>query len=129
MGEGLYAYRTEYKMTTTMLVSSSSSSLVYLRRVLAMSLTATRSYSSVGSFVVLSHGCAWSCRLWALVTLSLVGIGRSTAIVGRIRCCWVVDVVPWVLAIVCHSLSSLHVAFDWAVVVCRAAGLFVVGVV
>ena len=53
MGEGLYAYRTEYKTTMTMLVSSSSSSLVYLRRVLATSLTATRSRSSVDSFVAL----------------------------------------------------------------------------
>ena len=60
---------------------------------------------------------------------SLVGAGRSTAVVGGVGCSWVVDVVPWVLAVVCHSLSSLREVVDLAVVVCRAAGLFVVGVV
>ena len=64
-----------------------------------------------------------------LFTLSLVGVGRSTAVAGGIRCGWAVDVMPWVLAIVCRLLSSLHAAFDWAVVVCQAADLFVVGVV
>ena len=60
---------------------------------------------------------------------SLVGAGRSTAVIGGVGCCWVVDVVPWVLAIVCHSLSSLREVVDLAVVIFWAAGLFVVGVV
>ena len=74
-------------------------------------------------------GCTWCCHLWVLVTLSLVGVGCSTAVLGVIRCCWAVDVVPWVLAVVCRLLSSLHAAFNWAVVICQVAGLFVVGVV
>ena len=60
---------------------------------------------------------------------SLVGAGRSIAVVGGVGCCWVVDVVPWVLAVVCHSLSSLCEVVDLAVVICWAASLFVVGVV
>ena len=59
------AYRRENKTTTTLW--SSSSSLVSLRRVLATSLTVTRSYSSVGSFMVL--------ELWVCVVLSAVGAG------------------------------------------------------
>ena len=51
MGEGVYAYRIEYKTTMTTLLSSSSP--VYLGRVLATSLTATRSRSSVDSFMAL----------------------------------------------------------------------------
>ena len=46
-----------------------------------------------------------------------MGAGCSTAVVGGVGCCWVVDVVRWVLAVVCHSLSSLHVVVDLAVVV------------
>ena len=76
MGEGVYAYRIEYKTTTTTLLSSSSP--VYLRRVLTTSLTATGSRSPVESFVALGPGvrvvvvrgrwsfdsrCGWSSRL------------------------------------------------------------------
>ena len=61
-------------------------------------------------------GCACRCRLWALVTRSLVGTGRSTAVVGGVGCWWVVDVVPWVLAVVCHSLSSLCEVVDLATI-------------
>ena len=122
---GQDAYRRENKMTTTMLWSLLSS-LISLHCMLAMSLTAAHSYSSVGSFVALG--------LWVRMVLLSVGtgyvvvggVGRSTA---GIHCCWAVDVVPWVLAIICRSLSSWHAAFDWAVVICRAAGLFVLGVV
>ena len=61
-------------------------------------------------------------RLWVrvsmssavLVTLSFVGAGRSTAVAGGLRGCWVVDAVRWVLAMVCCSLSSVHVVVDWA---------------
>ena len=60
------AYRRENKTTTTTLLSSSSS-LVSLRRVLATSLTATRSYSSGGSSVALGP--------WVRVVLSSVGAG------------------------------------------------------
>ena len=55
--------------------------------------------------------------------------GRSTAVVGGVGCCWAVDDVCWVLAVVCHPLSSLREVVDLAVVVFWAAGLFVVGVV
>ena len=58
------AYRRENKTTTLL---SSSSSLVSLRRVLATSLTATCSYSSIGSFMVLGP--------WVHVVLSSVGAG------------------------------------------------------
>ena len=58
-----------------------------------------------------------------------MGAGRSTAVVGGVGCCWVVDVIHWVLAIVCRLLSSLHEVVDLAVVIFWAAGLFVVGVV
>ena len=60
---------------------------------------------------------------------SLVGAGRSTGVVGGVGCCQAVDVVCWVLAVICHSLSSLCVVVDLAVVIFWAAGLFVVGVV
>ena len=60
---------------------------------------------------------------------SLVGAGCSTAVVGGVGCCWAVDVVPWVLAVLCHSLSSLREVVDLAVVIFCVAGLFVVGVV
>ena len=59
------AYHRENKTTTTL--RSSSSSLVSLRRVLATSLTVTRSYSSVGSFVALEP--------WVRVVLSSAGTG------------------------------------------------------
>ena len=65
----------------------------------------------------------------ALVTQSLVGAGRLTAVVGGVGCCWAVDVVCWVLAVVCHLLSSLCVVADLAVVVFWAAGMCMVGVV
>ena len=58
-----------------------------------------------------------------------MGAGRSTAVVGGVGCCWAVDVVYWVLAIVCHALSSLRVVANLAVVVFWAAGLCMVGVV
>ena len=58
-----------------------------------------------------------------------MGAGRSTAVVGGVGCCWAVDVVRWVLAVICYSLSSLHEVVDLVVVVFWAAGLFVVGVV
>ena len=61
--------------------------------------------------------------------LSFVGTGRSTAVVGGLHGCWVVSVVRWVLAVVCRSLSALRVVVNCVVVVCWAAGLFVVGVV
>ena len=44
--------------------------------------------------------------------LSFVGAGHSTAIVGGLHGCWAVDVVRWVLAIICCSLSALHVVVD-----------------
>ena len=72
------------------------------------------------------HGCACHCHLWALVTLSFMGTGHSTAIVGGIHGCWVVNVVYWVLAIICCLLSALHVAVNWAVVVFCVA-MFVCG--
>ena len=50
----------------------------------------------------------------ALVMLSFMGAGRSTAVAGGLCGCWVVNVVRWVLAVVCHSLSSVHVVVDWA---------------
>ena len=55
MGKRVYAYRIEYKMMTTMLLSWSSC-------VLATSLTATHSCSPVESFVVLG---LWVCGLVA----------------------------------------------------------------
>ena len=54
--------------------------------------------------------------------MSFVGAGRLTAVVGGLRSRWVVDVVRWVLAVICRSLSALRVVFDWAVVVCWPAG-------
>ena len=87
MGEGMVgsdrgedAYCRENKTTTTL--RSSSSSLVSLRRMLATSLTATRSYSSVGSFVALGP--------WVRVVLSSVGAGY-VVVGGRWSfnsCCW-----------------------------------------
>ena len=65
MEEGVNAYRVEYKTTTTMLLSWSSS-LIYLHRVLATSLTATRSRSPVKSSVALGP--------WVCVLLSSVGV-------------------------------------------------------
>ena len=61
-----------------------------------------------------------------VVTLSFVGAGHLTAVVGGSHCCWAVNVVHWVLAIICQLLSSLHVVVNWAVVVLWVAG-FVCG--
>ena len=113
MGDGVNAYLIEYKTTTTRLLSSSSS-LDSLRRVRATSLTATRSRSPVESFVALGPWVRVPLSSMALVTLSFVGAGHSTAIAGGLCGCWVVDVVCWVLAMVCHSLSSVLVVVDWA---------------
>ena len=112
MGDGVNAYLIEYKTTTTRLLSSSSS-LDSLCRVRATSLTATRSCSPVESFVALGAWVRVSLSSVALVTLSFVGAGRSTAVAGGLHGCWVVDVVRWVLAVVCRSLSSVHVVVDW----------------
>ena len=60
------AYCRENK-TMTMMLLSSSSSLISLCRMLATSLTATRSYSSVGSFMALGP--------WVHMVLSSVGAG------------------------------------------------------
>ena len=117
MGEGLYAYRTEYKMTTTMLVSSSSS-LIYLRHVLATSLTVTRSRSSVDSFVALGPcvhvvvvrgrwsfdtRCGWSswllggrcrplgaghCSPFAVCVACGCRLGGCCLLGRRVRLCW-----------------------------------------
>ena len=86
---GEHAYHRENKMTTTMLLLSLSS-LISLCLVLATSLTATHSYSSVESFValgpwvhvVLSSVGRLHCRWWALVVQQLllagvVAAGRS----------------------------------------------------
>ena len=54
MGEGVYAYCIEYRMTMTMLLSWSLS-LVSLCHVFAMSLTATCSHLPVQLFVVLTN--------------------------------------------------------------------------
>ena len=82
MGEGMVgsdrgedAYRRENKMTTTL--RSSSSSLVSLCCVLATSLTATRSYSYVASFVALEP--------WVRMVLSAVGAGY-VVVGGRWSC-------------------------------------------
>ena len=113
MGDGVYAYLIEYK-TTTRLLSSSSSSLDSLCRVHAMLLTVTCSHSPIELFVVLGLWVRVSLSSVALVTLSFVGAGHSTAVAGGLRGCWVVNVVHWVLAMVCHSLSSVRVVVDWA---------------
>ena len=112
MGDGVYAYLIEYKTTTTRLLSTSSSSPDNLRRVHATSLTATCSRSPVESLVVLGPWVRVSLSSVALVTLSFVGAGRSTAVAGGLCGCWVVDVVRWVLAVVCRSLSSVRVVVD-----------------
>ena len=111
MGEGGYAYRIEHKTMTTTLLSSSSS-LVSLRRARATSLTATRSPSPVESFAALGPWVRVLLSSVGVVTLSFVGTGRSTAVVGGLRCCWAV----------CRSLSSVRVVVDWVVVVLWAAG-------
>ena len=66
MGEGVNAYCIEYKTMMTMLLLWSLS-LIYLRRVLAMSLTATRSCLPIKSSVVLGP--------WVCISLSSVGAG------------------------------------------------------
>ena len=81
----------------------------------------TRSGSPVESFVALGAWVYVSLLSVAPVTLSFVGAGRSTAIVGGLRGCWAVGVVRWVLAVVCCLLSALCVVVNWAVVVCWAA--------
>ena len=113
MGDGVYAYLIEYKTTMTRLLSSSSS-LNSLHHVHAMSLTATCSCLPVESFVVLGLWVRVLLSSVALVTLSFMGAGRSTAVAGGLHSCWVVNVVRWVLAVVFHSLSSVRVVIDWA---------------
>ena len=110
MGEGGYAYCIEYKTMTTTLLSSLSS-LVSLRRARATSLTATRSPSPVESFAALGPWVRVLLSSVGVVTLSFVGTGRSTAVVGGLRCCWAV----------CRSLSSVRVVVDWVFVVLWAA--------
>ena len=112
MGDGVYAYLTEYKTTTTRLLLLLLSSLDNLHRVHATSLTATHSRSPVESLVALGPWVRVSLSSVALVTLSFVGAGRSTAIAGGLRGCWVVDVVRWVLAVVCRLLSSVCVVVN-----------------
>ena len=104
------AHRMEDKTTTTTLLSSSSS-LVSLRCVHAPPRPLSRSWR-------------WG---RACVSLSFVGAGRSTAVVGGLRGCWAVDVVRWVLAVVRRSLSPLRVVVHRAVVVFYAAGFVYVG--
>ena len=97
MGEGVYAYHIEYKMTTTVLLLSLS--LVSLRRVRATSLTATRSRSAVASFVGL--------RPWVCVSLSSVGVGY-TVVHGH----WSFDICCWWSSLLlggrCCSLGAGH---------------------
>ena len=113
MGDGVYAYLIEYKTTTMRLLSLLfSSPLDSLRHVHAMLLTATHSQSPVKSFVALGPWVHVSLSSVALVTLSFVGAGHSTAIAGGLHSCWVVDVVCWVLAVVFCSLSSVCVVVD-----------------
>ena len=109
------AYRIQDKTLTTTLLSSSSS-LVSLRRARPTSLTATRSPSPVESFAALGPWVRVLLSSVGVVTLSFVGTGHSTAVVGGLRCCWAV----------CRSLSSVRVVVDWVVVVLWAAG-FVCG--
>ena len=101
MGEGLVgsdggedAYHIQDKTTT---LSSSSSSLVSLRRTLATSLTVTGSCSSVESFVALGP--------WARRSLSFVGIGYAV-VRGcgsfNSRCWWF----SWLLGVRCRSLGA-----------------------
>ena len=56
-----------------------------------------------------------------------MGAGRLTAVVGGLCSCWAVNVVRWVLAVVCRLLSALHVVVDWAVVVFLVVGFVCVG--
>ena len=90
------AYRRENKMTMTTLLSLSLS-LVSLRCMLATSLTATRSYLSVGSFVALGpwvhvvlssvgglHCCWWALVIQQPLLAGLVAAGRSMSLLG----CW-----------------------------------------
>ena len=56
-----------------------------------------------------------------LLSLSFMHTGCSTAVVGSFCCCWAVNVACWVLAIVCHSWSSLCMVVNWAVDVFWAA--------
>ena len=67
---------------------------------------------------------AWVCVSLlsvALVSLSFMGAGHLTAIVGGLCGCWAVDAVHWVLTVICCLLSALHVVVNWAVVICWAA--------
>ena len=114
MGDRVYAYLIEYKTTTTRLLSSSSSSLDSLRRMRATSLTATCSRSPVESFMALGLWVGVLLSSVALVTLLFVDAGRSTAVAGGLCGCWVVDVVRWMLAVVCCLLSSVRVVVNWA---------------
>ena len=90
-------YRRENKTTTTLLLSSSS--LVSLCHMLATLLTATRSYSSVGSFVALGP--------WVHVVLS--SVGAVYVVVGG---CWSFNSHCWWdslwLGSRCHALGAGH---------------------
>ena len=110
MGDGVYAYLIEYKTMLMRLLLSLDS----LRPVCATSLTATCSRSPIESFVALGPWVHVSLSSMALVTLSFVGAGRSTAVAGGLCGCWMVDVVCWVLAMVSCSLSSVCVVVDLA---------------
>ena len=109
MEEGVYAYHIEYKTMMTMLLSSSSS-LVYLHRMLATSLTATCSCLPVESFTVL--------RPWVCMSLSFVGTG-DIVIHGRwsfhSHCGWY----SWLLGGQCHLLGAGH---HLLLAVCFACG-------
>ena len=100
-GGGGSAYLVEYKMTTT-IASSSSSSLVSLPRLVAPSPNATRSRVPVWSFVVLA---AWAC-----LSFPLVAAGRRLGRGCHCRPCSAFTVihlvfVGWPLAVLCWSLS------------------------
>ena len=109
MGKGVYAHHIEYK-TTTMTLLASSSSLVYLCRMLATSLTATCSRSPVKWFVALGP--------WVCVLLLSVGAG-GVVVHGRWsfdgRCRWF----SWLLGGWCCSLGANH---GLPLAVCSACG-------
>ena len=82
-GEGVHAYLVEYK-TTTMITLSLSSSLVSLLHLVAPSPNMTPAHAPVGLFVVLG---AWACLSFPLVAAGrhsgLVLAGRSLSSVWR----------------------------------------------
>ena len=113
-------------MTTT-ITSSSSSSLVSLLRLVALSLNATRSHSPVGLSMVLGT--------WACLSFPLVAAGRRSGRGCRCRPCWAFAVIRlafvcWALAVGCRSLSSLRAVIEslgggasfWAAGVIRGGG-------